>query len=150
MTSDGINTEDWDRVKELACQIVNSSSAGNDRASSKYTKSLLAFLTELQKKYGELPSILATEADYMEDIPERLQLLKRAYALAEKLQDYRNQVLIASSIAEIYIEELADVKNATVWLDLLETNINNSQDWEEVKDLNELKRKLAALKSVDR
>jgi hypothetical protein len=124
MTTDGISAEDWDQVHDLACQIVNTSSRGDDESSSKYTEHLLSLLDELQTKYGELPSLFATRADYIDDISERLRLLGRAYDLADTHQDRSNQVLIAFSLAQIYIEELTDPENGGAWLDILETLMN--------------------------
>src|SRR4051812_19878088 len=116
MTSDGIKTDDWDRVKDLACQVANASSHGDDEASARYTERLVMLLDEFQEKYGELPSILATKADYIDNTSDRLQLLRRAYELAEARQDKSNRVLIASSLAQIYVEELADLERGSVWL----------------------------------
>ena len=148
MTTDGISTEDWDQVRGLACQIVNTSSQGNEEASSKYTERLLLLLDNLQAKYGELPSLLATRADYIEDLSERLRLLKKAYELAERRQDRSNQGLIASSIAQIYIEELANLENSGVWLDALEKSLDGSSSQGDVEEFNKLKKKVERLKAL--
>ncbi len=111
-TSDGIDTEDWDVVHQFALDIVNSSEDKSDQ----YTDQLLIFLRSLEQKYGELPSILATRADYIDDIIEREKLYKRAYALAEKWNDYQNCVETAHSLSELYIEEFKDAKKGQKWM----------------------------------
>ena len=60
MTSDGISDDDWEIVHELAVAIVN---AETDGQSARSTSRLLAFLDELEARYGSLPSILATRAE---------------------------------------------------------------------------------------
>jgi hypothetical protein len=147
MTSDGISFSDWDRVRELACEIVNTSSSGNDNASSEATECLLSWLDTLQGKYGELPSILATKADYIEDTSERLRLLKRAYELAEVRQDKSNLLLTASSLAEIYIAELADLENGRTWLETLEKSFGDSPSKADLAEFSNLKKKFEELKT---
>jgi hypothetical protein len=51
-TSDGISAEDWDKVHELAVEVVKSG------LPSDYRTRLLRYLDQLETKYGELPSIL--------------------------------------------------------------------------------------------
>ena len=64
MTPDGISADDWDQVHELALAIVN---AEEEVEGADHRNRLLKYLRELRSKYGELPSILATEADYVLD-----------------------------------------------------------------------------------
>lgn len=73
-TSDGISSEDWDKVHELAVEIVNA----GDAQSEVHRSQLLIYLDQLEKKYGELPSILATRADYVAELKHKEALLKRA------------------------------------------------------------------------
>lgn len=113
-TSDGISSEDWDLLHELAVEVVNAE-AGEEEDLCR--RRLLDYLDELESKYGPLPSILATRADYLvDDIPGRLALFNRAYALAAEAGDARNQLRIASSLAALYIEELEDAAEASKWL----------------------------------
>ena len=75
MTSDGIETADWDRVHELALDIVNASLAGDDAAEARARTLLLSVLDEFDRKYGRKASLLATRADYVESSEDReLQL----------------------------------------------------------------------------
>ena len=83
VTSDGISDKDWDRVHELVVEIVN---AGEGEEGDQQTAELLGYLDRLEEKYGVLPSILATRADYVEDPLDSLAVLKRAYVLAQERQ----------------------------------------------------------------
>ena len=105
-TSDGISTDDWDTVHELSLKIVN---AEAEAEANIYTRQLLQYLDELDAKYGGLPSILATRADYLADYlmdrTEREALLIQAYILAEALNDTLNMKETEDSLAELYIED---------------------------------------------
>ena len=76
--SDEIKTEDWDKVHELALLIANASlrEEGNEKESAVVVSHglalLLPYLDELTLKYGALPSILATRADYIDNMEKRI------------------------------------------------------------------------------
>lgn len=113
-TSDGISTEDWDTVHELTVDLVN---AGERPDEEECRHRLFEYLDELEEKYGARPSILATRADFIVgDVPRKLELLGRAYALAGAAGDARNQLHIASSLAELHIEEHGDTNAGSMWL----------------------------------
>jgi len=123
-TSDGIDTKDWDTVHQLSLNIVNS---GEDE-SNQYTDQLLNFLESLEKKYGELPSILATRADYIEDMIQREKLYIRAYTLAEKRNDNQNCLETAHSLSELYIEDFKDAKKGNRWMGVFRRYLNKGDD----------------------
>ena len=81
-----ISGEDWERVQELALDLVNTSDVDDERI---YRRRLLDFLGDLRARYGELPSILATEADYVEDVHASESLLLRAFDLAKQAGDVK-------------------------------------------------------------
>jgi hypothetical protein len=67
-------------------------------------------------KYGPLPSILATRADYLADEdPAREELLLQAHTLAEAQSDAGNVVYVAQSLAELYLDK-RDLTEANRWL----------------------------------
>src|SRR5688572_10454019 len=112
VTSDGISTEGWDVVHELGVDIVNAP----DSERQLHTDELLRYLEALEAKYGPLPSILATRADYLEDDdPAREGLLIRAHALADARSDTGNVVYVAQSLAELYLDK-RDLTEADRWL----------------------------------
>jgi hypothetical protein len=126
-TTDGITNRDWDKVHTLALLVVKAS--GSKPSNLKAAKArLLRYLEKLESKYGELPSILATRADFITNTAESLTLLKRAYALAKKSNDKANLTYIASSIAELYVEYRCDKKHGKIWLEKLRTCLINCFD----------------------
>jgi NADH:ubiquinone oxidoreductase subunit E len=114
MTPDGIATEDWDRVLALAVQVVNDSAAGNEEDSDAASMRLREVLDELQEKYGALPSLLATRADYVASPEEREYWLLAAYEQAQKRDDPKNLVWVSSSLACFHLEEAPDVTKGAV------------------------------------
>src|SRR5437667_8273002 len=131
MTSDGISQEDWDGVGDLAAEIVNASSAGDQVLDESLTEALLDHLNDLEGKYGGLPSILATEADYVSDVQEKIALLERAYEAAKAKTDHKNKTLVSSSLSEFYITELKDYASGRFWLRELRESLSTYwDDWE--------------------
>ena len=113
-TSDGISKEDWDRVHELVLEVVN---AEEGEEEDLCRRKLLNYLDELEEKYGPLPSILSTRADYLlGDVLGRISLLKRAYATATEAGDVRNQLYVSSSLAALYVLECEDIAEGSSWL----------------------------------
>jgi hypothetical protein len=88
----------------------------------------LDYLYSLEEKYGELPSILATRADYTNDLSLKKRLLARAYGLAMARGDDRNALYIAHSLAELSIEEFRDAKEGCKWLDCVKQHLTQVDD----------------------
>ena len=122
-TSDGISTEDWDVVHGLAVDVVN---APDDEYGPR--RQLLEFLETLESKYGPLPSILATRADYLTDEDlRREELLLRAHALAESRGDSVSGVDIAESLVDLYLEKV-DLSEASRWLSRMRDHLTDLRD----------------------
>lgn len=134
-TSDGISSEDWDMVHDLSLKIVNAEAESEEHI---YTNQLLQYLDELEVKYGVLPSILATRADYVSDTNEQSALLRQAYALAEASRDISNLKEIAHSLAELYIEDLQDPSEGQTWTERLRSHLISSPDKDFQDELNRL------------
>lgn len=143
-TSDGISTEDWNVVHELVLNIVNAEAEAEENI---FTNQLFQFLDELEAKYGILPSILATRADYVSDVNEQAMLFKHAYALAEASNDIKNLKLISHSLAELYIEDLKGFSEGRIWMERLRNHLLSSPDKDlhhELKRLHEILNQLTA------
>jgi hypothetical protein len=123
-TPDGISAKDWERVHELAVDIVNA----DEDESEGFRTHLLDYLYSLEEKYGELPSILATRADYTNDLRLKERLLARAYGLAMARSDDRNALYIAHSLAELSIEEFRDAKEGHKWLNCVKQHLAQIDD----------------------
>lgn len=101
MTPDGIPTSEWDRVHELALEVANASMQDDGVLSEAKTEELLAYLRELRVRHGELPSILGTLGDYMDDELQRYDLYARAVAEARRIRDDKNLLILLESILEL-------------------------------------------------
>lgn len=120
-TSDGIARCDWDQVGILATEIANAAIAENAQRETTARSRLLSLLETLRRKYGERPSILATQADYVDALPDKITLLEKAFCLARETSDSRNMTFIAHSLAQLHVEECQDVAGGRVWLSTLAT-----------------------------
>lgn len=123
-TSDGISPEDWSRVHELVVDLFNSPSEAKDAARNL----LFQWLDELERKYGELPSIVATRADFVDDDRSREELLHRAYSRSETLNDRVNLLQVAHSLAEFYIDQAKNAVSGRQWLDAFKNHLTEIED----------------------
>jgi hypothetical protein len=112
MTSDGIADEDRSRVHDAALEVVSKTDPDDLEA----TRHLLDVLDELEVRYGRLPGLVATRADYVGDEGEREALYLEAFDLALARSDVKNLSFIAHSLAQLYIEERRDVLFGRQWL----------------------------------
>jgi hypothetical protein len=126
-TPDGIAGEDWNVVHELSVAIFN---ATEDEERARARGLLVDHLAILETKYGPRPSILATRADFSEDLDEKERLLHSAYRLADSQRDSRNALYIAHSLAQLYIEDLRNGVEGRQWLERLrELAIEVDDSW---------------------
>ncbi|HZN60574.1 MAG TPA: hypothetical protein VFD71_21050 [Planctomycetota bacterium] len=146
MTPDGISDADWDRIHELAVEIVNTSESEEGKV---HTAALLEHLDRLEERYGPLPSILATRADYVEDPQESLELLERAYPLAVERRDHKNVLYIASSLASLHIEKLRNADEGGKWLAALKEALKNAGGEWDIKESDDLATALETLRLVE-
>src|SRR5689334_9508200 len=122
-TPDGISSEDWDVVHELALESLQHAVNNDDASRDDLRRRILEYLEWLASKYGALPSILATKADYVDDRAEKEELLLRAWDLAAERGDQLNSVEIAHSLAELYLEEMKDRALGARWLNVLKQEL---------------------------
>jgi hypothetical protein len=101
MTTDGIPTPEWDRVHELAVEVAKASMHDDAVLSEAKKEEMLFYLRHLQVRHGDLPSILGTMADYMDDEVERYDLYARAVAEARRIGDDKNLVILLESMLEL-------------------------------------------------
>jgi hypothetical protein len=128
MTSDDISTKHWEWVKTYAAEIANAECTDDQIASESATNHLLFFLDCLDVKYGRTASVLATRADYTSALDERTSLLVEAYGIASRTNDKRNQMLVASSLAQLLIEETTNIPESEKWLTVFAETISNKWD----------------------
>ena len=137
-TSDGITADDWNRVHALTVDLVN---ATDETSVASCRRRLFQYLEILESKYGPLPSILATRADFTEDISQKDLKLRKAYEYAEERSDYRNALYIAHSLAALHLEETGDLVEGRIWLERMRHQLIREEDaWfaEELQRLRDL------------
>jgi hypothetical protein len=140
-TSDGITRDDWARVHELAIELF---AALHTDAEAFHRDRLLRWLDTLEKKYGELPSIVATRADFARD-GNKERLLLRAYELSLTISDRKNQLHVAHSLTQFYIEEAENAVEGRKWLDALKSHLIEIKDEHYQRDYRKFLKKLNLL-----
>ena len=97
----GITKPDWDRVEQLAWEVVNTSEAGDDLSNASAVSELLQYLQKLLQKYGDHPSILSTIGDFLDDPDERMTYYKKALELAREHGDKAEEEETLDSIKHL-------------------------------------------------
>ena len=138
-TPDGIAALDWDRVHQLAVDVVNCSAVEDADGEARARAALIETLDELDQKYGSKPSLLATRADYVESTDERERLLLAAFTEAKRTSDEKNQALTADSLAHFYIEEVQKIDQGAKWLDLWRDTLGAEPEPHDQRELARLK-----------
>lgn len=87
----GLNKSDWDSVHETVCEFVNATLAEDDIIAESRNEALMVLFKSLKEKYGDHPSIIATEADFMDDDEQRLAIYKKALEIVKKM-NYKEEV----------------------------------------------------------
>lgn len=132
-TSDGISDSDWESIMSSAEAVADLT--GRDLDAGFARRKLIIELEKLEQKYGRLPSILSTRADYIDDSKNKLSLLKEAYATADETLDFKNKVFISSSIIELYLELPEKKALAQHWLEKFKQDLDNYAEDEYFRDL---------------
>jgi hypothetical protein len=96
---------DWERVLEIAYDIANATESNADPMLAVHVDRMMILLDELEAKYGPQSQILATLADYLDDVGERRLLYEQALDLARKAEDTNEIEEIMDSINELEEEE---------------------------------------------
>jgi hypothetical protein len=148
-TSDGIPSEDWDVIHQHALDCANASLRGDERGRAEGRRRMLASLERLETKFGRLPSILSTRADYVDDLAIKEALFIEAYEGAARSGDELNQLLTAHSLAELYIDDHRNASKGRVWLTTLRVHITelDEPDAQFDKDYSRMARALMKLDS---
>lgn len=104
-------------------------------------KKILNKINGFIKIYPHSVDLLATKADYLRRLSQRETCLLKAYSMAKRLKDLKNQTLIASSLAVFYIDDLENYDEGNIWLLKLKDALLSYFDEEEQKTFDELKTK---------
>lgn len=135
---------DWNKLIEL-CSVY----AENEEEQSEelYRKKIMRFLGYLERTYGRKVNILATRAEYAKTFKLKEKYLLEAYRLSLELNDSMNQVLVASSLSDLYFDQDVVDKCAS-WLLILEKNLTIHPDQQEQENLIEKKEELIKIFNI--
>lgn len=128
MNDKQVSKADWDKILELAVDIGNAGEAEDETLADENRVAVLGVIDELLVKYGERASLLSVKASYLEDDQERIDLLLKAYALAEKDNDTYTMAEVAWDLANTYWYSLKDRENAKLWNDRLGVCLKREAD----------------------
>jgi hypothetical protein len=93
--------QEWSEVHQIACDIANSSLMDDDVLVAHHHERMTELLDRLDAIYGPNASLIATRADYADDLVERRQLYDSALKLARYTFDTTEEVEILESIAAL-------------------------------------------------
>ncbi len=128
--------EEWERIKEGACAIVNASLADDDVLRASHFLELQFVLSELRAKYGPHPLLLETEADFTDEPPERVALYEQAIQVA--LREEIITFTIRLSLARVLLDHFGDAKRALRELLACRDEITERADDSERREWHEL------------
>jgi hypothetical protein len=96
-----ITQEAWSEVHQKACDLANASMMNDDVLVASHREAMFDILDALQRKFGRQPAIIATRADYVEDIDSKRQLFADALALAREVGDQFEEAEILDSMQKL-------------------------------------------------
>lgn len=115
-TEDGISVADWNQVHQLAVDVVNASAVSDQPRTARAQRAMHALLRRLIVKYGELPSLLGTKADYTASLSKRISLYQRAYETALHRKSAYQAFQSAIDLARCEHERGSPTETVKCWL----------------------------------
>ena len=88
----------WVEVHQKACDIANAAMMEDDVLVASHRIAMFDILDALEREFGQHPAIIATRADYVEDIASKRKLFAEALAVARELGDKSEEAEILDSI----------------------------------------------------
>jgi hypothetical protein len=96
-----LTEQGWKAVHEKACDIANAVLAKDDVMVDVYKCQLFELLEALEYEFGIHSEILATRADFMENVVERRKVYEEALRLAREQKDKIGEEEILDSLRDI-------------------------------------------------
>ena len=93
-----ITEEAWAEVHQKACDIANASMMDDDVLVESHRAAMFDVLDALERGFGRQPAIIATRADYVDDIALKRKLFADALVLARELCDKTEEAEILDSL----------------------------------------------------
>lgn len=134
-----IKKYEWDKIVDLSIEFAYPESSEQENLTR---LKLLKELLLLQDKYGKNVDILATQAQYTLDMKAKERLFNEAFELAVLNHDIKNEVMITSSLADLYFD-LEDKNHFTKWVQKLKEVLVIYPDPDEIEHYNYLMEELS-------
>ena len=93
--------QEWEAVHQSACDIVNALGMEDEVLAAHHTQCFFDSLDALDCPYGPSASLIATRADFTDDLNERRRLYEYALGLARRDDDEFEENEILQSLAEL-------------------------------------------------
>ena len=97
--------KEWSEVHQIACDVANAALMDDDVLVAHHQGRMLELLDYLDATYGSNASLIATRADYTDDVIERRRLYERALGPARRSGDTTEEAEILESLADLDAEE---------------------------------------------
>jgi hypothetical protein len=141
MTYPNISEEDWERLRELAADLVNADEGTKEE--SHIRGLLLSLLDSLEEKYGPHPKIFDSRADFLHHGQDPVPWRLKAYEICSD-KDFQEKTLISSSLCQFYIEERPNKDLARTWLERVHRHSRELNDPGEIERAAKLKSEFEA------
>jgi len=133
MIPEGISPEDWEPVQKAASKLVGASLSGDLGFDVDSTSELFRLLDGLVEKYGRIPALISTRADFSPEPKEAIDLYEE---VLQGQVDETTRILTLQSLVTLLIEEkMADELIESRLSDLKEISKEDTPEWEEYLDL---------------
>ena len=94
---------EWEWVKDAALPVINATLAEDDLLRESHPVGLIEVLAELRKRHDDHPWLLETEADFVRDDTERIELYRSAIQSAEATG--MQTLTIRLSLAQVLLDQ---------------------------------------------
>jgi hypothetical protein len=120
------SAEEWNEVREAARSVVNATLADDAVLQASHFEQLRLVLADLRARYGELPILLETEADFTDAPACQLELYQRAKRIA--VENKLSTASIRVALARLLLEDFGQSEQALEELRACQAEIQAEAD----------------------
>ncbi len=125
---------EWMPVRDTLLSLVNAGLADDDVLRASYLVEVIELLAALRERHGEHPVLLETEADFIDDEDERVELYRRAagIATANGLATLSIRLSLAKVLLDLDRPAEAALELATCQHELPDGDDSDRESWKEM------------------